>query len=246
MSDYHKMTERCEINYSSLRNLFINKHNQLAKLLDKILFCIGRTNINKLFSTAVSCANCPEQDRIKSFLAYLMPFPIKDKIREYFDESLEVFKRKGQAIWNAHKENALKHEQVNYDRLQQYEKNHYKSKRNYYKRGRPNHQQNFHLRDNGLNNNDNHRQHNQDRDNVKSRKSYSGNGSNKFNIAQCFSCHQYLPTKTSNTTKASQTAKEKAQVPNIIVLSMNQLNISKLVKLDIRALKPLDKNLKVF
>ena len=47
-----------------------------------------------------------------------MPFSIKDKIREHCDESLEVFKRKGQAIWNAHKENALVPKQVNYDRQQ--------------------------------------------------------------------------------------------------------------------------------
>ena len=35
--------------------------------------------------------------------------------------------------------------------------------------------------------------------------------SNNFNIAQCLSCHQYLLTKTSNTTEVSQTA-EKRQV----------------------------------
>ena len=76
-----------------------------------------------------------------------MPFSIKDKIREHFDESLKVFKRKGQAIWNTHKENALVPKQVKYDRLQQREQNHYKPKMNYHKRVCPNNQQNFHLRD---------------------------------------------------------------------------------------------------
>ena len=36
-----------------------------------------------------------------------MPYLITDKVREHFDESLEVFKRKGQVIWNAYNENAL-------------------------------------------------------------------------------------------------------------------------------------------
>ena len=44
-----------------------------------------------------------------------MPFPTKDKISKYFDESLEIFERRGQAIWNAHKEKALKPKQVKYD-----------------------------------------------------------------------------------------------------------------------------------
>ena len=117
LSDYYKMTERSERNYSSLRNFFINRDNQLTEILDKISIWNGCTNFNKIFSTAVSWAKCPEQDRIKFFLAYLMPFSIKDKIREHFDESLEVFKRKGQAIWNAYKKNALIPKQVNYDRL---------------------------------------------------------------------------------------------------------------------------------
>ena len=33
LSDYHKMTERCERNYSSLRNFFINRDNQLAEII---------------------------------------------------------------------------------------------------------------------------------------------------------------------------------------------------------------------
>ena len=210
LSDYYKMTERGERNYSSLRNFFINRDNQLAEILDKIPIWDDCTNFNKIFATAVSWAKCPEQDRIKFFLAYLMPFSIKDKIREHFDESLEVFKRKGQPIWNAY--NALMPKQVNYNRLQQYEQSQHRSKINYHKRVRPNYQQNFHFRDNGINHNYNYRQHNQDRDSFKPRKSYNGNSSNNVNIAQCLSCHQHLPTKTSNTTKEFQTAKEKAQV----------------------------------
>ena len=95
MSDCYKMTERGERNYSSLRNFFINRDNQLAAILDKIPIWNDCTNFNKIFATAVSWAKCREQDRIKFFLAYLMPFSIKDKIREHFDESLDVFKRKG-------------------------------------------------------------------------------------------------------------------------------------------------------
>ena len=102
--------------------------------------------------------------------------------------------------------------QVNYDRLQQYEQNNYKSKINFHKRGHPNYQQNFYLRDNDFNHNYKYSQHNQDRDNLKSSKPYNGNNSNNFDIAQCLSCHQHLSTKTSNTAKEFQTAKEKAQV----------------------------------
>ena len=120
LSDYYKMTERGERNYSSLRNFFINRDNQLAEILDKIPIWNECTNFNKIFATAVCWAKCPEHYRIKFFLAYLMPFSIKDKIREHFDESLELFKRKGQAIWNAYKENALIPKQVNYDKQQQY------------------------------------------------------------------------------------------------------------------------------
>ena len=112
-------------------------------------------------------------------------------------------------MWNVYKENTLIPKQVNYDRLQQYEQNHYKSKINYHKRVRPNNQQNFYLRDNGINHNYDYRQHNQDRDSFKLRKSYNGNSSNNVNIAQCLSCHQNLPTKTSNTTKEFQRVIEK-------------------------------------
>ena len=89
--------------------------------------------------------------------------------------------------------NAIIPKQVNYDRLQQYEQNQYKSKINYHKRGRPNHQQNFHLRDNCINHNYNFCQHNQERDNVEARKSYNMNDSNNFNLKQCLSCHHHLP-----------------------------------------------------
>ena len=212
MSDYYKRTKRGERSYSSLKNFFINRDNQLVEILDKVPVWNECTNFNKIIATAVSWAKCLEQDRIKFFLAYLMPFSIKDKIKEHFDESLEVFKRKGQAIWNAYKENALIPKQVNYDRLQQYEQNHYKSKINYHKRVRPNNQQNFHLRDNGINHNYNCRQHNQDRDNFKPRKPYNGNSIHNVNIAKWLSCHQHLSKKTSNTTKEFQTVKEKAQV----------------------------------
>ena len=44
------------------------------------------------------------------------------------------------------------------------------------------------------------------------KKSYNGNGNNNSNRAQCLSCHQNLLTKTSNTTKASQTTKEKVHL----------------------------------
>ena len=99
-----------------------------------------------------------------------MPISIKNKIRKHYDESLEVFKRKGQAIWNAHKENVLIPKQVNYDKQQQLEQNHYKCNRNYHKQCRPNHQQNFDLRDNGSSYNYKYRQHNQERDNFKPKK----------------------------------------------------------------------------
>ena len=167
LSDYYKMTERCERSYNSLKNFFINRDNQLAAILDKVPVWNECTNFNKIFSTAVSFAKSPEQDRIKFFLAYLMPFSIKDKIREHYNESLEIFKRKGQAIWNAHKENALIPKQVNYDKLQQFERNHFKFNKNYHKQCRPNHQQDFDLRDNNSSYNYNYRQHNQDRDNFK-------------------------------------------------------------------------------
>ena len=81
LSDYYKMTERGERNYSSLRIFFINRDNQLAEILDKIPIWDDCTNFNKIFATAVSWAKFLEQDRIKFFLANLMSFSIIDKIR---------------------------------------------------------------------------------------------------------------------------------------------------------------------
>ena len=214
------MTERCERNYNSLKNFFINRDNQLAEILNKVPVWNECTNFNKIFSTAVSFAKSPEQDRIKIFLAYLMPFSIKDKIREHYNKSLEIFKRKGQATWNAHKENALTPKQVNYDELQQFEQNHHKFNKNHYKQCRPNHQQDFDLRDNGLSYDYNYRQHNQNRYNFKPKKIHNENNSNNINIAQCLSCHQYLPTKTSNTTEASQTAEERQVTKKTIAIGV--------------------------
>ena len=94
LSDYYKMTKRGERNYSSLRNCFINRDNQLVEMLDKVPVWNERTYFNKIISSAVNSGKLPEQIIIKFFLAYLIPFSIKDKIREHFHESLEAFKRK--------------------------------------------------------------------------------------------------------------------------------------------------------
>ena len=102
-----------------------------------------------------------------------MPFSIKDKIREHCDESLEVFKRKGQAIWNAHKKtHYYLNKLITID--SKYEQNYYKSNRNYYKRCHPNHQQIFHSRNNELSFNYYCGEHNQDTGNFKPKKSFSG------------------------------------------------------------------------
>ena len=82
------MKERCERNYHSLKNFFIYRDNHLAEILNKIPVWNECTNFNKIFSTAVSLAKCPEQDRIKFFLAYLMPFSINNNIIENFNENI--------------------------------------------------------------------------------------------------------------------------------------------------------------
>ena len=61
------MKERCERNYNSLENYFINRDNQFAEVLDKVPVFNEFTNFNKIFSTAVSFAKSPEQDRFKFF-----------------------------------------------------------------------------------------------------------------------------------------------------------------------------------
>ena len=60
-----------------------------------------------------------------------MPSAIKSKIKEYYDADLDVFRRKSQAIWNAHKESALQTSQVNYNRLHKPGQNHYTFRKNY-------------------------------------------------------------------------------------------------------------------
>ena len=242
VSDYFKSVERGERNYSSLRKFCLHRDNQFTEILDKIPLWEISTNFNKIFSTATTWAKCPEEDRIKFFLAYLMPYSIRDKIKEHFDENLKVFRKKGQAIWNAHKENLLKSKQVNYDRLQPYEQNHYRTRKNYHKRDVSNYQ-----KDNDFSHNYDYQQQSQYKNNInrgesyqtyrdnEERDIYAMHGTNNFNRAvngknlvhnmtkrkssqptlntvQCLSCHQYLPSKKSNTTEVSQTAVKKAQV----------------------------------
>ena len=84
------MTKRYKENNIFLKKLFYQLDNQLAAILDKTLILNRCTNLKKIFATAVSWAKCPEQDRIKFFLADLMPFFIKDKIREYLKKRTKV------------------------------------------------------------------------------------------------------------------------------------------------------------
>ena len=59
-----------------------------------------------------------------------MPSSIKGKIKEQYDEGLEVFRRKGQLIWNAYKEDALQPiSSVNYDKTRRSEQNQGKTKK---------------------------------------------------------------------------------------------------------------------
>ena len=63
---------------------------------EKYRFLTGfwpRKELSDYYKMTERCKKSPEQDRIKFFLPYLMPISIKDKIREHYDESLEVFKR---------------------------------------------------------------------------------------------------------------------------------------------------------
>ena len=115
---------------------------------------------------------------------------------------------------------ALIPKQINYDRLQQNVQNLHKSNINYHKRCCPNHLRDFDLSDNGLSYNYNYLQHNQDRDNFKPKKLYNKNLSNNFNISQCLLCHQYLPKKTSITSKASQTAEERQVIKKTIAIGV--------------------------
>ena len=94
ISDYYKMSERSKRNYSSLKNFCLNRDNELPEILDKIPIWETKTTFNQIFSTATKWAKCPEEDRIKFFLAYLMPSSIKSKIKEYYDAELDVFRRK--------------------------------------------------------------------------------------------------------------------------------------------------------
>ena len=97
-----------------------------------------------------------------------MPSSIKSKIKEYYDADLDVFRRKSQAIWNAHKESALQSNQVNYNRY--HRPDHYTKKNNYQRRMRSNPQQESYPRNNNTNNNLGHQQ--QNRNNYNSNQSF--------------------------------------------------------------------------
>ena len=148
------MIDRNARNYDSLRKFCVSRDSELTEILDKVPQWKESTNFNQIFSTAITWAKCPEEDRIKFFLAYLMPSSIKDKIKERYDETIEVFRRKGQVIWNAYKEDALQPAKpVNYDRTRRSEPTQYGNKNNYYNYNRnyQHHQQNFNHRNNNLN-----------------------------------------------------------------------------------------------
>ena len=160
ISDYYKIIERGERNYNSLRNFCLHRDNELTEILDKIPTWETKTTFNQIFSTATKWAKCPEDDRIKFFLAYLMPSAIKSKMKEYYDADLDVFRRKSQAIWNAHKESALQTSQVNYNRLHKPVQNHYSFRKNYQGRFRAEPQQESYQGHNNTNNNYNHQNRN--------------------------------------------------------------------------------------
>ena len=67
LSDYYKIIATCERNYCSLKCFLIKTDNQMAEVLDKIPIYNGCTNFNKIYSTAVSWAKGPEQDRVEFF-----------------------------------------------------------------------------------------------------------------------------------------------------------------------------------
>ena len=114
-------------------------------------------SIDSFQSNLFNCnkmAKCPEEDRIKFFLAYLMPSSIKGKIKQHYDEIIEAFNKKGQVIWNTYKEDALQTAKpVSYDRTRRSEPTQYENKNNYYNfnRNYQNHQKHFNHRNNNLN-----------------------------------------------------------------------------------------------
>ena len=91
------MVDRNARNYNSLRIFCVNRDNDLTEILHEVPQWKVSTYFNNIFSTATKWAKYPEEDRIKLFLAYLMPSSIKGKITEHYDET-KVFRRKGQAI----------------------------------------------------------------------------------------------------------------------------------------------------
>ena len=127
-----------------------------------------------------------------------MPSSIKSKTKEYYDAELDVFRRKSQAIWNAHKESALQSRQVNYNRLHRSEYNHYTKKNNYQGRNRSNPQQEPYQRNNNSNNNPGHQQ--QYRNNNNSNQSfqrYRDNEKKDYNYSNSYS-RPYAHTNNQN------------------------------------------------
>ena len=189
ISDYYKIIERGDRNYNSLKNFCLHRDNELTEILDKIPTWETNTTFNQIYSTATKWAKCPEDDRIKFFLAYLMPSTIKSKIKEYYDANLDVFRRKSQAIWNAHKESALQSSQVNYNRLHRPGQNRYNSRKNYQGRYRSEPQQESYQRNNNINNSNNYQHRNRNNMNNNPNQSfqrYRDNEKREYNYSNSF------------------------------------------------------------
>ena len=117
VSNYYKLFDRDNRNFHTFCEFCVNRDDSLSDILSKIPQYDASTQFGVFLADVTKYAESCKADRIKFFVWYLAPNSLKLKIRENFNESYDIFKKRTQAIWNNQDEKPLANP-VNYDRTQ--------------------------------------------------------------------------------------------------------------------------------
>ena len=117
VSNYYKLFDRDNRNFHTFCDFCVNRDDSLSDILSKIPQYDASTPFGVFLADATKYAESCKADRTKFFCWHLAPNSLKLKIRENFNESYDIFKKRTQAIWNNQDEKSLTNP-VSYDRTQ--------------------------------------------------------------------------------------------------------------------------------
>ena len=118
VQNYYKLVYREERNYTTFSNYCENRDNHLAEVLGKPPKYDTSTPFSVYLADATKWAESNKHDLIKFFAFYLAPKSIKDKVKENFDESYEIFVKQIRRSWNNRQEEFSETYPVNFDNTQ--------------------------------------------------------------------------------------------------------------------------------